>query len=242
MAAHLDTDAYSSSRGVTLDRDTAGGPFLIAKDPPEHTLHRKIAARMFTPRRIAQLEPFIRDTAVALLDQVQDRDRFDLVAEFSFRLPLDVISELVGIPGELRGTVHELSDRIAARTEDMSLPDDFQDAVIELIGIFGTLVAERRRNPGDDVITMLMNTEVEDEDGSMRSLADDELAFRFLELAFAGHETVAKLIPNGVVALAWYPDQRRELAADPALIPTPSRKCSAGTRRRTTRAGGRCGT
>jgi cytochrome P450 len=219
VAAHLDTDTFSSSHGVTLDRDGAGGPFLIVKDPPEHTLHRKIAARMFTPRRIAQLEPFIRDTAAALLDQLLDRGSFDLVQEFSFRLPLDVISELIGIPGELRGTVHELSDRIAARAEDMSLPEGFQDAVIELIGIFSGLVSARRQEPGNDVITMLMNTEVEDEDGTLRSLDDGELAFRFLELAFAGHETVAKLIPNGVVALAWYPDQRRELVADPALIP-----------------------
>ncbi len=174
---------------------------------------------MFTPRRIAQLEPFIRDTAAGLLDRVQDRDSFDLVQEFSFRLPLDVISELVGIPAALRGKVHKLSDRIAARGEDMSVPPDFQDAVIELIGIFSELVRQRLENPGDDVITMLMSTEVEDGDGSMRSLDDGELAFRFLELAFAGHETVAKLIPNGIVALAWYPDERPELVADPAPIP-----------------------
>lgn len=69
------------------------------------------------------------------------------------------------------------------------------------------------------MITLLMNTQVEDEDGRMRSLSDEELAFRFLELAFAGHETVAKLIPNGAIALTWYPDQRRELVADPSLIP-----------------------
>jgi cytochrome P450 len=66
---------------------------------------------------------------------------------------------------------------------------------------------------------MLMSTEVEDEDGELRPLGDDELAARFLELAFAGHETVAKLIPNGVIALSWYPGQRRELVANPALIP-----------------------
>lgn len=219
VAAHLDTDVFSSAHGVTIERMDAGSPFLIMKDPPEHTMHRKIAARMFTPRRIGQLEPFIRRTAADLLDRVRDRDSFDLVQEFSFRLPLDVISELIGIPSELRTQVHELSDRIAARGEDMSLPDDYQDANIELIGMFSRLVKERRENRGDDVITMLMNTEVEDENGGMRSLDDGELAFRFLELAFAGHETVAKLIPNGVVALSWYPDQRRELVADPSAIP-----------------------
>ncbi|MDX6433834.1 MAG: hypothetical protein QOE54_6200 [Streptosporangiaceae bacterium] len=68
VAAHLDTDVFSSAQGVTIEGLDRGGPFLIIKDPPEHTLHRKIAARMFTPRRIGQLEPFIRATAADLLD------------------------------------------------------------------------------------------------------------------------------------------------------------------------------
>ncbi|SEF57070.1 Cytochrome P450 [Thermomonospora echinospora] len=219
IAAHLDTDVFSSAHGVTIEGVDQGAPFLIVKDPPEHTLHRKIVARMFTPRRIAQLEPFIRRTAAELLDRVRDADRFDLVQDFSFRLPLDVISELIGIPVAQREPIHELSDRIAARTEDGGTPQDVYEASAELWGILAELVRDRRRNPGDDVITLLMNTQVEDEDGTPRSLGDGELASRFLELAFAGHETVAKLIPNGVIALTWYPDQRRELVADPSLIP-----------------------
>ena len=219
VAAHLDTDTFSSAHGVTIEGMDQGSPFLITKDPPEHTAHRKIAGRMFTPRQIAQLEPFIRTTAADLLDRVRDQDRFDLVQDFSIRLPLDVVSELIGIPAGMRGQVHELSDRMAAREEDMSLPDDVFLAGADLLSLLTELVRERRRNPGQDVITMLMNTEVEDEDGGLRSLSDDELAARFLELAFAGHETVAKLIPNGVIALSWNPGQRRELVADPALIP-----------------------
>jgi cytochrome P450 len=204
---------------VTIEGLDKGAPFLIVKDPPEHTLHRKIAARMFTPRRISQLEPFIRGCAADLLDKVRDQDRFDLVQEFSYRLPLDVISELIGIPAEMRVQVHELSDRVAVRNEDMSPSEDVFQASAELLSMFTELVRERRTSPGEDVITLLMNTEVEDEGGEPRSLGDDELASRFLELAFAGHETVAKLIPNGVIALSWYPAQRRELVADPSLIP-----------------------
>jgi cytochrome P450 len=219
VAAHLDTDTFSSAHGVTIEGMDQGSPFLITKDPPEHTAHRKIAGRMFTPRQISRLEPFIRATAADLLDRVRDQDRFDLVKDFSIRLPLDVISELIGIPAEMRVQVHELSDRVAAREEDMSLPDDVFQASAELLSMFAELVRERRRNPGQDVITMLISTEVEDEDGGLRPLGDDELAARFLELAFAGHETVAKLIPNGVIALSWYPGQRRELVANPALIP-----------------------
>jgi len=219
IAAHLDTDTFSSAHGVTIEGVDRGAPFLIVKDPPEHTFHRKIVARLFTPRRIARLEPFIRRTAAELLDKVRDADRFDVVEDFSFRLPMDVISELIGIPESERERVHHLSDRIAARNEDMSVPPDVYEASTELWTLLAGLVRERRAAPGDDVITMLMNTEVEDEDGGLRRLGDDELAFRFLELAFAGHETVAKLIPNGVIALSWYPDQRRELVADPGLIP-----------------------
>ena len=218
VAAHLDTDVFSSTEGVTIEGIDRGMPFLIVKDPPEHTWHRKIAARMFTPRRIAALEPFVRTTAARLLDQVADADEFDLVEHFSFRLPLDVISELIGIPGSERERIHRLSDRLVARDEGLTVSDDAALASMELAQIFSDLVSDRRRNPGDDVITMLMNTEVEDDNGNVRSLDDNELASRFLELAFAGHETVAKLIPNGVIALSWYPDQRRELVADPGLM------------------------
>jgi cytochrome P450 len=220
VAAHLDTDVFSSTHGVSIEGIEAGAPFLIVKDPPEHTWHRKIAARMFTPRRIAALEPFIRTTAAGLLDKVADADEFDLVEHFSFRLPLDVIGELIDIPGAERERIHELSDRLVARDDATgTISEDSMLASLELAQIFTELVGERRRHPGDDVITMLMNTEVVDDDGHARSLDDEELASRFLELSFAGHETVAKLIPNGVIALSWYPDQRRELAADPGLMP-----------------------
>jgi cytochrome P450 len=131
VAGHLNVEGLSSAHGVTIEGLEKDAPFLIVKDPPEHTAHRKIVARLFTPRRITEMEPFIR------------------------------------------------------RTE-------------------------------------AMNTPVEDEEGGATwMLTDDELAGRFLELAFAGHETVAKLIPNGVVALAWFPDARRELVANPALMPNP---------------------
>jgi len=219
VAAHLDTDVFSSANGVTIEGVDQGMPFLIVKDPPEHTWHRKIAGRMFTPRRINALEPFIRTTAAGLLDKVADVDEFDLVEHFSFRLPLDVISELIGIPDTVREHIHNLSDRLVARDESGMVTQDAALASLELAQVFVDLVAERRRNPGNDVIVTLMNTEVADDDGNTRSLDDHELANRFLELAFAGHETVAKLIPNGVIALSWYPDQRRELAADPGLIP-----------------------
>ena len=217
VAAHLNSDDFSSAHGVTIEGAEKDAPFLIVKDAPEHTAHRRIVGRLFTPRRIALLEPFVRRTAAGLLDKLRDADRFDVVEDFSFRLPLDVISELIGIPESYRLQIHHLSDRIAVR-ETAEMSEDGILATLELAGLLTDLVRERRASPGDDVITMLMNTPVEEEDGRTRMLTDDELAGRFLELSFAGHETVAKLIPNGVVALTWFPDARRELAANPALM------------------------
>jgi len=217
VAAHLNSDDFSSAHGVTIEGAEKDAPFLIVKDAPEHTAHRRIVGRLFTPRRIALLEPFVRRTAAGLLDKLRDADRFDVVEDFSFRLPLDVISELIGIPESYRLQIHHLSDRIAVR-ESAEMTEDGILATLELAGLLTDLVRERRASPGDDVITMLMNTPVEEEDGRTRMLTDDELAGRFLELSFAGHETVAKLIPNGVVALTWFPDARRELAANPALM------------------------
>jgi len=217
VAAHLNSDDFSSAHGVTIEGAEKDAPFLIVKDAPEHTAHRRIVGRLFTPRRIALLEPFVRRTAAGLLDELRDADRFDVVEDFSFRLPLDVISELIGIPESYRLQIHHLSDRIAVR-ESAEMTEDGILATLELAGLLTDLVRERRARPGDDVITMLMNTPVEEEDGRTRMLTDDELAGRFLELSFAGHETVAKLIPNGVVALTWFPDARRELAANPALM------------------------
>jgi cytochrome P450 len=216
---HLDVETFSSGKGVTIEGIDAGSPFLIVKDPPEHSWHRKIVSRVFTPRRISGLEPFIRARTSELLDEAQEKGSFDLVEDFSFRLPLDVISELIGIPVEHRGTVHELSEQLAHRDGTEVAPEAAFEASAKLVELLTGLVRERRKNPGDDVISMLINTEVVNDDGESWQLPDDEIGYRFLELSFAGHETVAKLIPNGAIALHRWPDQRRELINDPALMP-----------------------
>ena len=219
MAAHLDSETYSSTHGVTIEGTDAGLPFLLVKDLPEHTFHRRIVSRVFTPRRIADLEPFIRERAAALIEPHLDSGRMDIAEDFSIRLPLDVIGELLGIPVERRQEVHSLCDSLAARDGDVVVPDVAISAMTGLRDLFSELVTERRKAPGDDVISLLIRSEVEDGSGGVRMLDDNELAYRFMELAFAGHETVAKLIPNGVVGLSWYPDQRRELVDQPALMP-----------------------
>jgi cytochrome P450 len=219
-AAHNDPETFLSSGGVTIEGSEKDWPLLIVKDPPEHTWHRRIVGRVFTPRRIAALEPFIRRRCGELLDPYRGEMEFDVVADFSVRLPLDVISELLGIPEELRPEIHVLSNRLASR-ENMDDPKAVQNVIaagVELTELYLDLVRDRRRNPRDDVISLLIQTEVTDDDGNTRRLGDAEIAHRFQELGFAGHETVAKLIPSGVIARAWYPDQRRMPVDEPSLL------------------------
>jgi cytochrome P450 len=218
MRAHLDPATFSSAHGVTIEGHDAGQPFLITHDQPSHTWHRKIVSRVFTPRRIGGIEPFVRSRAGELLDAGLVDGRIDIVEDFSFRLPLDVIGELIGLPAEHRMAIHEHSEQLAeamgsGQMEAVGAESEAMRAVLK------DIVVERRRTPGDDVISLLIQSPVADDEGNERLLDDDELSFRFIELAFAGHETVAKLIANAVVALAWYPDQRRELTADPSLLP-----------------------
>ncbi len=219
LAASLAPLTFVSSHGVTLEGVEQGQPLLILKDPPEHEWHRKVVSRVFTPRYVASLEPYIRQVACELLDGLRDREVFDVIEEFSVQLPLRVAAELLGIPEDHRQPIHEASDRLVDRDDDGKPTDDAMAAQIELVALMYELVTEHRRNPSDGVFDLLVNSPVVDDEGNEELLSDEELAIRFQELAFAGHETVARLIPNGVVALTWTPDARRRLVADPSLVP-----------------------
>lgn len=223
QAAMLDPVTFCSGEGVTFDGADKGIGFLISTDQPEHTWYRRLLSRVFNPRRVAELEPFVRQVATRYLDAGREREPFDIVQDFSLRMPLDVIGELVGVPPELRGTIHELSVRSSARDPDPAkrgMPgEDAIAAMMESKRLYDELVADRRKHPGDDVISMLIAAEVTDDDGDTHRLSDELITAQFLLLAAAGHETVTNLIGNGAVALWWYPDQRRELAQDPGLMP-----------------------
>lgn len=222
LRAMLDPVGLISSKGNTIDGADAGQGFLIGMDPPDHTVYRKLLSRVFTPRRVSELEPAIRTKAARYLDDVRDAGRFDMVDDFSLRLPLDTISELLGIPDAMHHDLHQWCVtslvRDAEATADGRPPAAALEAMMNIRMAMLELVVERRKNPGDDIISMLINAEVTDDDGVVRRMDDAFIAAQFHLLAFAGHETVAKLIGNGSVALWWYPDQRRELVADPSLM------------------------
>jgi cytochrome P450 len=221
LQAHLDTARFLSGHGNTIEDTGASADLLITKDEPEHTWHRKLVSRVFTPRAISELEPKVRAVAVEALEQARERGEMEIIGELSAHLPMAIIAEMLGLPVSVRTELRELSDRALARSDDgvAQVPPDAQAAQGELVALMFDVVAGIVGQPGDDIASMLLQAEVTDGDGNRCSLTQQQVAIRLVELAFAGHETTAKLVANGVVALSWYRDQRRELIDDPGLVP-----------------------
>jgi cytochrome P450 len=222
LQAHLDPGTFLSNHGPTIETMTTATSALIAQDQPDHTWQRKLVSREFTPRAIGSLEDRVRAIAGQILDDARERGSLDVVTDFSAYLPMLVIADLLGVPMEARGELRELSDRMLDRSEaagDAQLNSDTPDAILRFVSMMSELSQEKAAHPSDDVASLLVTAKTTDKQGIERSLDPDVVPFRLMELVVAGHETTAKLIANGVVALAWYPDQRRELVQDPSLIP-----------------------
>ena len=220
LAAFRDVDRYSNAYGVSLD-PAAFGPdahramSFLAMDPPRHTRMRSIVGKSFTPRRVAAMEDNIRALAVAHLAPALEAGSFDFIADFAGLLPMDVISELVGVPAADRAEIRRLADLLMHREDGMTdIPAEGLEAALTLAGYYGEMVADRRRHEHDDLTWSLLQAEI---DGDR--LTDDEvIGFLFL-LVVAGNETTTKLLGN-----AWYwgwrnPDQRAKPFADPARVP-----------------------
>ncbi len=221
LAASLDPATFLSGHGMTIEGLDAGNDILINKDEPEHTWHRRLVSRVFTPMAVAAQEPTIRAICRELLADARQRGQIDIADEFSLVLPVAVICEMLGIPADARAQIHDRSSRMLAMPATDGPPvlsDDVITASLELAMQMIDVVNERADSPGDDIITLLLQSEVVDDDGTTWRLTREQVASRVVELVVAGHETTAKLIGNLVVALAWYPDQRAELAADPSLV------------------------
>ncbi len=186
-------------------------PIINDMDPPLHTDRRANLARAFTPRRVAAMEPRLRAIARSLTEQFAERGSCDVVAEYAALFPSQVMGELMGIPLELQAECRAITDAVMRidSPEGNATPAERADA------IFSELVAERRREPRDDLISALLAV---GQDGG-EPLADDEiLGFCFL-LLVGGNDTTTNLIGNGTKLLADHPDQRAEITAHPELLP-----------------------
>ncbi len=219
LAAMLDSDAYSSVNGTSLefmDTPKPDSGLIIFMDPPRHTRYRNLVSKAFTPRSMAEIEPEVTRIARAHLDALADRKRFDLVEEFTARLPMDVISALLGIPESDRREVQRKSNLMLHREPGNPLPTPQAIAASgELLGYITGLIAERRARPTDDLLTRLTQVEVADERGELARLDDGDVRMFFVLLATAGNETVMKLLATAFHELWRHPEQRRVLASEP---------------------------
>jgi cytochrome P450 len=222
--AYRDHQTYSSARGVSVDMVNASklkmprGKVLIMMDPPEHELMRKLVNRVFTPRAVAGLEAMVRAkicTAAAAVDPKS----FDAVADFSALFPVEIITEMLGVPPADRQHLRMLLDKGLEREPGQALPSrESIDAMIASGTYYFELVQQRRKQPRDDMISRLIETEVI-EDGDSRRLEDVEIAGFANMLGGAGAETVTKLVGNAVVVFAEHPDQWQHLRDNRDKIP-----------------------
>ncbi|CAM3680414.1 cytochrome P450 [Streptomyces albus] len=192
----------------------SAGYHMLISDPPDHTRLRKLVAREFTARRIAALEPRIRELTGELLDTMlaAPDGRGDLVASLAFPLPIAVICELLGVPYLERDRFKELSDHVLGAAPEA----ERKESAAKLGAYLMTLLDELRARPGDDLLSALIRTS--DEDGDR--LSTSELHGMAWLLLIAGYETTVGLISNGTLALLNHPDQLAALRADPGLLPS----------------------
>jgi cytochrome P450 len=222
VAAGLaDAKRFTSSRGGILELIKANVEMppgtLIFEDPPTHTLHRGLLSRVFTPRRVAALEPKIREFCSHSLDPLIDAGGFDFIADLGAQMPMRVIGMLIGIPDSDQDAVRRMADN-ALRTE-AGQPMDVPEAPTFGSEMFADYIDWRIDHPSDDLMSDLLRAEFEDETGHTRRLTRDETLLYTTVVAGAGNETTTRLIGWAGKVLAEHPDQRRELVADRSLIP-----------------------
>jgi cytochrome P450 len=195
----------------------AGSRNMLGSDPPQHSRLRRLVSRDFTPRRIRELEPRIREIAKELLDKVEQKGSFDLMADLANVLPVTVIAEMLGVPPELNARFKHWSDTIIGGDNNVPgapQPPESIRAIDELGDYFTAEIEKRRAKPGPDLVSALVAAHDESEALS----AADLLSFITL-LLIAGNETTTNLIGNGMLALGRHPDQLDALKRNPAMLP-----------------------
>ncbi len=190
---------------------------MLQQDPPDHTRLRGLVAKAFTARRVEDMRPRIQEIVDENLDRIIPQGKMDLIEDFAYRLPVTVICDMLGIPAEHREMFHSGSRNSGRILEPVPMtPEEIKQsnagqAMVKMY--FDQLFDLRRKNPGDDLTTQLLQAE---EDGN--KLSHEELYANIILLFGAGHETTVNLIGNGLLALFRNPDQLALLKANPSLI------------------------
>ncbi|MEY2471282.1 MAG: hypothetical protein QOK28_611 [Actinomycetota bacterium] len=220
-AALLDPQTYSSAKGSLLelikaDIEMPPGVFIF-EDPPNHDLHRGLLGRVFTPKRMNDLEPKVREFCARSLDPLVGEGGFDFIADIGATMPMRTIGMLLGIPESDQEAIRESMDAGLRIDQDGGLPT-FDGSSYGSTSQFADYIDWRADHPSDDLMTDLLQAEFEDVDGSRRKLSREEVLGYVTLIAGAGNETTTRLIGWAGKVLADNPDQRAELVADRGLL------------------------
>ncbi len=216
----VDWDTYRSGKGSILelikaDIDLPSG-IILFEDPPIHDVHRSVLSRVFTPKKMNDLEPKIREFCARSLDPLVGSGGFDFIADLGAQMPMRTIGYLLGIPESDQEAIRDVLDE-GLHMEEGEIPD-FSEAAFGQ-DLFGEYIDWRVDHPSGDLMTELINAEFEDETGTRRTLTREEILTYVNLLAGAGNETTTRLIGWTGKVLADHPDQRREIVEDRGLIP-----------------------
>ena len=223
VAISRDTATFSSELGGTFIEDQTD-VFLaqmrlsiLNMDPPKHNRYRRLVSKGFTPRVIGELNAAIERRAARIVDDVAERGECEFVEDVAATLPLEVICEMIGLAQEDWPHMFELSNRLVGfdDSEYQTSPEDGEAAAAEIFGYCDKVAAERRVNPKDDLMTALVQAELDGE-----RLDDLELNLFFVTLVVAGNETTRNLINHSMLALIENPGEIVRLRSDPSLWPT----------------------
>jgi cytochrome P450 len=226
LAAHRDWQGFSSAHGVELftlsmdPDDVASFRSIIMMDPPEHDRFRALVSRVFTPRAVTALEPMIREVICGFLDPVHDAPEFDAVADFAAPFPVEVIARLLGVPeGERQQIRHWLDAGLHREPGQVAPSPENEQATLESGAYYHELTVEKRKSPGDDMLSRLTQVTIDRGDGTETGLDDVEITGFVSLLGGAGAETVTKLVGNAVMLFWQHPDQWQKVVEDHDKIP-----------------------
>jgi cytochrome P450 len=213
---------YVSSKGTLIELIRADVEMppgsIIFEDPPGHTLHRGLLSRVFTPRKVAAIEPKIREFCVRALDPLVGSGGFDFVRDLGAEMPMRTIGMLLGVPEQDQEAMRDRIDE-GLRLEEGTMPDEARMAErMTELNVFEEYIDWRIEHPSDDIMTDLLTAEYEDVDGVHKRLTKEQVLGYVGLLAGAGNETTQKLIGWSGKVLGDHPDQRREVVEDRSLI------------------------
>ena len=221
QAANRDAETFCSIDGPSLSNTPMmRGTMLVSMDGPSHNRQRRLISAGFTPRMVGRIEDQARQWAVKIIESALEKGECNFVQDVAYQLPMHMIADIMGIPLEDRDWLFTLAnDFMSLGDPELDrTPEEHLALQLEMFQYAQKLGEEKRRNPKDDIWTLLSTVEVETEEGERTRMGETELDFFFMLLTLAGSETTRNAISGGLMALLDHPDQLETLRTDPSAM------------------------